>query len=132
MSSAFDKAERNSPSVPNETCPVIDPVIEGIDDSMKKLQEAGQLIQEASLILDNFTGRRGSLEELRDDNIALRESGIYWREQCKDMSDQILVLEAETETFVSCLQEVSLVLKNAATMEHLSTMIDSTLGKYAQ
>lgn len=79
--SAFDYHDRSAPRIPDHTCPAIDAAINEIDTAAAALSE--------------LTGRRGALEELRKENEALRECGVYWRETAKSLAEDVDRLESE-------------------------------------
>lgn len=73
--SMFDDAKRQAPPVPDNTCPIIDKIQQGIDDLI--------------------SGRNAELEDVRKANEQLRESGHYWHETAKEMQDHIDGLKEE-------------------------------------
>jgi len=71
----FRKLKKQAPKVPDLTCPAIDDVIE----RLKKLYEKNKPITDYQWKLID---RR--LENLREQNELLRDSGKFWYETCKD------------------------------------------------
>lgn len=69
------RLKKRSPKVPDYTCTEIDNVI----DRLEKIQDSKKFSKLTLKILIR------KLERLRRSNEALRESGIYWYEVCKDL-----------------------------------------------
>ena len=69
------RLKKRSPKVPDYTCTEIDNVI----SKLEKIQESKKFSKLTLKILIR------KLERLRSSNEALRESGIYWYEVCKDL-----------------------------------------------
>ena len=69
------RLKKRSPKVPDYTCTEIDNVIA----KLEKIQESKKFSKLTLKILIR------KLERLRSSNEALRESGIYWYEVCKDL-----------------------------------------------
>jgi hypothetical protein len=72
------KIRRKAPKVPDITCPAIDDVLQRLDtlsNTTKRLTNA----QNKVLTI--------KMEKLRDANTALRESGQYWHNACRDVID---------------------------------------------
>ena len=69
------KWKRKAPKVPDHTCPKIDDII----DDLNNLREEHLTIRRREII--NITRK---LERLRCANDALRSSGIYWYDLCKN------------------------------------------------
>lgn len=95
--SAFAKLDAEAPGYPNETCPDINRVQETVDKATKAIEDCRNTLEEHSNALDNLTGRRGELEDLRTQNSELRESAIYWRDVCKTLSDTVEEQSARIE-----------------------------------
>ena len=69
------RLKKRSPKVPDYTCTEIDTVI----DKLEKIQDSKKFSKLTLKILIR------KLERLRRSNEALRESGVYWYEVCKDL-----------------------------------------------
>lgn len=69
------RLKKRSPKVPDYTCTEIDNVI----DKLEKIQDSKKFSKLTLKILIR------KLERLRRSNEALRESGIYWYNVCKDL-----------------------------------------------
>ena len=69
------KWKRKAPKVPDHTCPTIDNII----DDLHNLREEHLSIRRREII--KITRQ---LEQLRTANDALRSSGIYWYDLCKN------------------------------------------------
>ena len=69
------RLKKRSPKIPDYTCTEIDNVI----DKLEKIQDSKKFSKLTLKILIR------KLERLRRSNEALRESGIYWYEVCKDL-----------------------------------------------
>ena len=69
------RLKKRSPKIPDYTCTEIDNVI----DKLEKIQDSKKFSKLTLKILIR------KLERLRRSNEALRESGIYWYEICKDL-----------------------------------------------
>jgi len=90
MSKTFKDLEREAPDFPDHTCPTIDAAIKACEDASNYAQS---IVDE----LDKYIGWKSGFEELRDQNEELRGSGIYWREQCKKLCDEVEDLECRLE-----------------------------------
>jgi len=76
----WKKIRRKAPRVPEITCPAIDEVLSKLDllsNTTKRLTPA----QNKAL--------NKKLEKLRDANSALRDSGQYWHDACRDLVDDV-------------------------------------------
>jgi len=71
----FRKVKKSAPKVPDLTCPSIDNAIE----RLKKLYENNKPISDYQWKLIEKR-----LENLREQNELLRDSGKYWYEACKE------------------------------------------------
>ena len=69
------RLKKRSPKVPDYTCTEIDNVV----SKLEKIQESKKFSKLTLKVLIR------KLERLRSSNEALRESGIYWYEVCKDL-----------------------------------------------
>ena len=75
----WSKIRKKAPKVPNITCPAI-------DDILKKLEKrVGKNFTKAQ-----FDIIERKMEKLRIANEKLRESGIYWHDNCKDTVRDLL------------------------------------------
>ncbi len=72
------KIRKKSPRVPDITCPSIDEVLSALDE----LKSKGKKITESKL--RTLTNK---MERLRSANSALRDSGQYWHDACRDVID---------------------------------------------
>ena len=71
----WSKWKRKAPKVPDHTCPTIDDIL----DDLNNLREEHLTIRRREII--KITRK---LERLRSANDALRSSGIYWYDLCKN------------------------------------------------
>ena len=71
---AWQKLKRKSPKVPDITCPIIDDVIERLQNHQDKNKVMTSYQHDVII-------RR--MEKLRTDNELLREGGEYWYQLCK-------------------------------------------------
>ena len=74
------KIRKKAPRVPDITCPAIDEVLSRLDtlsSTIKKLSTAQNKVLSKKM------------EKLREANSALRESGQYWHDACRDVIDDI-------------------------------------------
>lgn len=74
------KIRKKAPRVPDITCPAIDDVIGRLDslsNTTKKLTAAQNKVLNKKM------------EKLRDANSALRDSGQYWHDACRDLIDDV-------------------------------------------
>jgi len=71
----WSKIRREAPRVPNLTCPAIDKLLDKLEKS----------IDGKSLTLAKYKAFEKQLEKLRKANEALRESGKYWHDSCKEV-----------------------------------------------
>jgi len=71
----WSKWKKKAPKVPDHTCPIIDNIIEDLNN----LREEHLSIRRREII--KITRQ---LESLRCANDALRSSGIYWYDLCKN------------------------------------------------
>jgi len=69
------RLKKRAPKIPDYTCTEIDNVI----DKLEKIQDSKKFSKLTLKILIR------KLERLRRSNEALRESGIYWYDVCKDL-----------------------------------------------
>jgi hypothetical protein len=72
--SRWTKLKNKAPKVPDYTCPIIDDVLVKIE----KFQNKDQVISPFQWKLI-----KKRMEQLRNDNDCLRESGIYWHDIAK-------------------------------------------------
>jgi len=75
----WQRIRRKAPRVPDITCPAIDEVLSKLDllsNTTKRLTTA----QNKQLAR--------KLEKLRDANSALRDSGQYWHDACREVIDE--------------------------------------------
>ena len=77
----WSKIRQKAPKVPDITCPDIDKVLDYID----KAQAKG-----VPLTRHKHKQVEKILERLRNANDALRESGKYWHDACKDTVRDLL------------------------------------------
>lgn len=89
--SMLSDAKRDAPPVPDNTCPVIDKIQDGVEELI--------------------TGHRATLEDVRKANEQLRESGIYWHDVAKEMQAHIETLENEVEELEKENQELRQALE---------------------
>jgi len=77
----WSRIRKKAPKVPDITCPQIDKVLDIIDKA-----------QEKSRPLTRAKHRQAEriMEQLRSANDALRESGRYWHDACKDTVRDLL------------------------------------------
>ena len=68
------KLKKKPPRVPDLTCPIIDDVLDKLEKQIGK-----------ELTERKFKALEKKLERLRRSNEALRDSGKYWYEHCKDI-----------------------------------------------
>lgn len=71
----WSKWKKKAPKVPDHTCPIIDNIIEDLNN----LRQEHLSIRRREII--KITRQ---LEQLRTANDALRSSGIYWYDLCKN------------------------------------------------
>lgn len=74
------KIRKKAPRVPDITCPAIDDVLSRLDtlsNTTKKLTAAQNKVLNKKM------------EKLRDANSALRDSGQYWHDACRDLIDDV-------------------------------------------
>jgi len=77
----WSKIRKKAPKVPDITCPDIDRVLDIID----KAQAKGRPLTKAK-----HNQVEKLIERLRHANDALRESGKYWHDACKDTVRDLL------------------------------------------
>jgi len=77
----WSKIRKKAPKVPDITCPDIDKVLDIIDQAQKK----DRVISKAK-----HKQIERIMERLRNSNDALRESGKYWHDACKDTLRDLL------------------------------------------
>ena len=76
----WTKIRKNAPRVPDITCPAIDEVIGKLDtlsNTTKRLTAAQNKMLTKKM------------EKLRTANSALRDSGQYWHDACKDLVEDV-------------------------------------------
>ena len=71
----WGKIRKKAPKVPDLTCPAIDNILDRLEKS----------IDGKSLTKAKYKMYERQLEKLRRANEQLRESGIYWHDQCKEI-----------------------------------------------
>jgi ABC-type transporter Mla subunit MlaD len=74
------KIRKKAPRVPDITCPSIDDVLSRLDtlsNTTKRLTAAQNKVLNKKI------------EKLRDANSALRDSGQYWHDACRDLVDDV-------------------------------------------
>ena len=71
----WGKIRKKAPKVPDLTCPAIDNILDRLEKS----------IDGKSLTKAKYKMYERQLEKLRKANEQLRESGIYWHDQCKEV-----------------------------------------------
>ena len=74
------KIRNKAPRVPDITCPAIDEVLQRLDtliSTIKKLSTAQNKVLSKKM------------EKLREANSALRDSGQYWHDACKDLVEDV-------------------------------------------
>tara|TARA_Y100000590_G_scaffold253017_1_gene284222 strand:+ start:2892 stop:3230 length:339 start_codon:yes stop_codon:yes gene_type:complete len=76
----WNQWRKKAPKVPDNTCPLIDDIL----TDLEKIMEANPIFDEKK-----FKRVEKKLERLRSQNEALRNSGIYWYEKCKDHLKEI-------------------------------------------
>ena len=75
----WSRIRKKAPKVPDITCPDIDKVLDICEKAIdKKLTPA------------RFKRIERIMEKLRQNNEALRESGVYWHHTCKDTVRDLL------------------------------------------
>ena len=72
--SQWGKIRKRAPKVPDITCPAIDDILNRLEKS----------IDGKSLTLPKYKFYERKMEKLRKANEALRESGKYWHDACKE------------------------------------------------
>ena len=77
----YSRLRKKAPKVPDITCPDIDRVLDIIDKSQAK----GRPLTAAK-----HKQVERIMERLRTSNDALRESGKYWHQRCKDTIRDLL------------------------------------------
>ena len=77
----WSRIRKKAPKVPDITCPQIDKVLDIID----KAQEKSRPLTRAK-----HKQVERIMEQLRSANDALRESGRYWHDACKDTVRDLL------------------------------------------
>ena len=87
---SFHEADKHAPDYPVETCPDIDEVKDAIEKAVENLREEAD-------VLNDLIGNDDKFEELRNQNAQLRESGIYWRDFSKELSEKVDELELSLE-----------------------------------
>ena len=86
----FDDLERYAPTMPPETCPIIDGVIDAVASANKYLGRADRardIEQLQDLVSDVESELRSvysDLELLRRHNAKLRECAHYWQTACEE------------------------------------------------
>ena len=77
----WSRIRKKAPKVPDITCPQIDKVLDIIDKAQEKSKP---LTQAKHKQVERI------MEQLRSANDALRESGRYWHDACKDTVRDLL------------------------------------------
>ena len=77
----WSRIRKKAPKVPDITCPQIDKVLDIIDKAQEKSRP---LTQAKHKQIERI------MEQLRSANDALRESGRYWHDACKDTVRDLL------------------------------------------
>jgi FtsZ-binding cell division protein ZapB len=77
----WSRIRKKAPRVPDITCPQIDKVLDIIDKAQEKSRP---LTQAKHRQVERI------MEQLRSANDALRESGRYWHDACKDTVRDLL------------------------------------------
>ena len=77
----WSRIRKKAPRVPDITCPDIDKVLDIIDKAQEKSRP---LTQAKHKQVERI------MEQLRSANDALRESGRYWHDACKDTVRDLL------------------------------------------
>jgi len=77
----WSRIRKKAPKVPDITCPDIDKVLDIIDKAQEKSRP---LTQAKHKQVERI------MEQLRSANDALRESGRYWHDACKDTVRDLL------------------------------------------
>ena len=77
----WSRIRKKAPKVPDITCPDIDKVLDIIDKAQEKSRP---LTQAKHKQVERI------MEKLRSANDALRESGRYWHDACKDTVRDLL------------------------------------------
>ena len=77
----WSRIRKKAPRVPDITCPQIDKVLDIIDRAQEKSRP---LTQAKHKQVERI------MEQLRSANDALRESGRYWHDACKDTVRDLL------------------------------------------
>ena len=77
----WSRIRKKAPRVPDITCPDIDKVLDIIDKAQEKSRP---LTQAKHRQVERI------MEQLRSANDALRESGRYWHDACKDTVRDLL------------------------------------------
>jgi len=79
QTSYWSKIRKKAPKVPDITCPDIDSILNRLEKLVgRDLTKAQYKIIERKM------------EKLRSSNEALRESGVYWHDTCKDTVRDLL------------------------------------------
>jgi hypothetical protein len=75
----WSRIRKKAPKVPDITCPDIDKVLDICEKAIDK-----------TLTPAKFKRIERIMEKLRQNNEALRESGVYWHHTCKDTVRDLL------------------------------------------
>ena len=75
----WSKVRKKAPKVPNITCPAIDDVLNQLEKCIGKEFKPSK-----------FKAIENKMNKLRSANEALRDSGIYWHDACKESIRDLL------------------------------------------
>lgn len=87
----FGELEKIAGKIPPQTCPAIDKAIKAVNAAEKccSLAQKEDVAEDAHSLAYDAEYELGSvesdLEELRDQNSALREHMEFWKKQCEDV-----------------------------------------------
>jgi len=82
-----------APRIPKHTCPLIDEVIDIIEEAFKiadKAEDSDEPEDWKQALHDirhRLSGEAKKLEPIRDANLALRNAAEYWREKAEELAE---------------------------------------------
>lgn len=95
MSDSFYPIERESPSLPKDTCPAIDSVSRAIKDAASAAGLAAKYCEhdpstgEFEAIESKLGWLPDELEALRRANGDLRDAAVFWRDRCREVCAEL-------------------------------------------
>ena len=95
MSDSFHEIERESPSLPKDTCPAIDSVARDIKDAASTARLAAKYCEhdestgEFETIEAKLGGLPEELETLRRANGDLRDAAVFWHDRCREVCAEL-------------------------------------------